>query len=60
MPNLNMIQWRESFVSWLERFARPARYLYFRVYEGKKKQYDRKGIFQNNEKSSEIDNKTHK
>ena len=31
MPNLNPMQWSETFVSQFERFARPARYLYFRV-----------------------------
>ena len=31
MPNLNPVQWSETFVGRFERFARPARYLYFRV-----------------------------
>ena len=35
------------------------RYLYFRVLWTWKNQYGREGMFQNNEKSSEMDNKTH-
>ena len=31
MPNLNPVQWSETFVGRFEQFARPARYLYFRV-----------------------------
>ena len=59
MLNLNPIQWSGTLVGRFERFARPVRYLYFRVSWRWKNQYDREGIFQNNEKSSEIDNKTH-
>ena len=59
MLNLNPVQWSETFVGLFERFARPARYLYFRVICRWKNQYDREGVFQNNDKSSEIDSKTH-
>ena len=31
MPNFNPVQWRGTFVGRFERFARPARYLFFRV-----------------------------
>ena len=31
MSNLNTVQWSETFVGRFERFARPARYLYFRL-----------------------------
>ena len=31
MPHLNTVQWSETFVGRFERFARPARHLYFRV-----------------------------
>ena len=31
MPNWNPVQWSDTFVGRFERFARPARYLYFRV-----------------------------
>ena len=31
MPNLNPVQWSETFVGRFEQFARPAQYLYFRV-----------------------------
>ena len=58
MPNSNPVQLSETFVGRFEQFARPARYLYFRVFWRWKNQHDRKGIFQNKEKSSEIDNKT--
>ena len=56
---LTSVQWYETFVGRFGRFARPARYLYFRVLWRWKNQYGREGIFQNNENSSEIDNKTH-
>ena len=85
LPNLNPVQWSETFVGRFERFARPARYLYFRVLcifasQGSdlfperreadqnlrlrrwvlwrwRNQCDPEGMFQNNEKSSEIDKK---
>ena len=60
MPNLNPVQWSETFVGRFERFVRPARYLYLWVFwRLKKKQYGRVVIFQHNEKSPEIDSKTH-
>ena len=31
MPNLNPVQWSKTFVGQFERFARPARYFYFRI-----------------------------
>ena len=36
MPNLNPVQWTETFVGRFERFERPARYLYFWLIEGRK------------------------
>ena len=59
LSNFNYVQWSKTFVGWFERCARPARYLYFRILWRWKKQYRREGIFQNNKKSSEVDNKTH-
>ena len=54
------VQESKTFVGRFERFARPVRYFYFLdIMKVKKYQYGREGIFQNNEKSSRIDNKTH-
>ena len=53
------VQWSETFVGRFERFAQPAGYLYFQVLWRWKNKCGREGIFQNNENSSETDNKTH-
>ena len=60
MPNLNLVQWSETFVGQFERFGQSARYLFFRVIiKVKISVWSRGNVPKNNEKSSEIDNKTH-
>ena len=59
MPNLNPVHWSEPLEVDLNSLhdLRDISTSWF--HEGDKNQWGREVIFQNNEKSSEIDNKTH-
>ena len=58
-PNLNLVQWSETFVGQFERFGQSARYLYYRVIMKVQRSVRSRGNVHKQRKSSQIDNKTH-